>query len=198
MGPEPSLYALLRLPTTATAQDLRQAFRSLSKLYHPDTTDLPAAEAEQRFRSLQQAYLTLSDPGSRQAYDQQLRLSQLRRAAALATITTAAAPLRRVERPVPVRRALSGGEWFALVLLAGALLFSMVLGVGLAWWRGVELVAPPSSPVLAPPSPPVVATLDTTADQPGRQTAEPPGADAGDDPAAPSPDAPVQPSPAGP
>ena len=38
------------------------------------------------------------------------------------------------------RRPLSGGEWFALVLLGGALGFSLVLGVGLAWWRGMALL----------------------------------------------------------
>ena len=43
-----------------------------------------------------------------------------------------------------VRRALSGGEWLALLLLAVALLLSLVLGVGLAWMRGAELVQWPS------------------------------------------------------
>jgi hypothetical protein len=43
-----------------------------------------------------------------------------------------------------VRRALSGGEWFALLLLAIALVLSLALGIGLAWARGTELMRQPS------------------------------------------------------
>jgi hypothetical protein len=43
-----------------------------------------------------------------------------------------------------VRRDLSGGEWLALLLLGFALVVSLVLGVGVAWMRGVELVQWPS------------------------------------------------------
>jgi hypothetical protein len=49
-----------------------------------------------------------------------------------------------VVRPVPVRRALSGGEWFALLLLAMALVLSLIMGIGVAWARGVELMHRPS------------------------------------------------------
>jgi hypothetical protein len=132
-------YELLHLPVTASPQELRAAFRSLSKLYHPDTTQLPVAQAEVAFRQLQQAYAVLSDPASRRAYDQLLNLSPRPSAAATP-------PLRRTltARPVPERRALSGGEWFALLLLAVALAFSLMLGVGLAWARGAELIHRPS------------------------------------------------------
>jgi uncharacterized protein involved in exopolysaccharide biosynthesis len=43
-----------------------------------------------------------------------------------------------------VRRALSGGEWLALLLLALALVFSLVLGVGLALARGAAFSTWPS------------------------------------------------------
>ncbi|MCP9839288.1 J domain-containing protein [Synechococcus sp. J7-Johnson] len=155
-----SLYALLGLPSTATAQDLRQAFRSLSKLYHPDTTTLPLAEARDQFRLLQEAYLVLGDPQRRSAYDSQLRLALLQRVQALSPPTAIPAPGPgpmlpgpvSPRRPLSVRRAFSGGEWFALLLLTLALLFSLVLGLGLAWWRGVELVTQPpgSAPAVDP------------------------------------------------
>jgi preprotein translocase subunit Sec63 len=129
----PTHYQVLKLQPSATEQELRQAFRGLSKRYHPDTTALPASEAEAAFRQLRQAYAVLSDPVARRLYD-----------AALAQ----PAPPRRapapVVRPVPVRRALSGGEWFALLLLAVALVLSLVLGLGVAWARGAELMAWPS------------------------------------------------------
>ena len=62
-------YELLRIKADASAQELRQAFRRLSKHYHPDTTELPEREAAEGFRHLQQAYLTLLDPERRRAYD---------------------------------------------------------------------------------------------------------------------------------
>lgn len=135
-------YDLLQLEPTASAQELRQAFRRLSKLYHPDTTALPDGEAQEGFRRLQQAYYALSDPERRRAYDASL-------VAPLAPAAAAPPPAPALRRVVPrpptsVRRDLSGGEWFALVLLALAVLFSLVLGVGLAWARGAELVRAPS------------------------------------------------------
>jgi preprotein translocase subunit Sec63 len=135
--PSPNHYQVLQLQPGASEQELRQAFRGLSKRYHPDTTTLPAAEAEAAFRQLRQAYAVLSDPASRRIYDAAL----LR--------PPSPAPARRTEpvvlsRPVPVRRALSGGEWFALLLLAVALVLSLVLGIGVAWARGAEMMAWPS------------------------------------------------------
>ena len=127
-----SHYELLEVEPQADAGELRRAFRQLSKRYHPDTTSLPEAEARDAFRRLQQAYLTLSDPERRRAYDASLR-----------PLLQPARPLR-VEVPQPVRRPLSGGEWFALLLLALAVLFSLVLGVGLAWARGTALLSTPS------------------------------------------------------
>jgi curved DNA-binding protein CbpA len=134
-----SHYALLQLPEEATPEQLRQAFRRLSKRFHPDTTSLPAAEAEQAFQRLQQAYAVLSDPDARRRYDAERRLARLTAAAAA---RVAAPPL--VSSAPSVRRALSGGEWLALLLLALALVFSLVLGVGLALARGAAFSTWPS------------------------------------------------------
>ena len=163
---QPSYYELLEIRPDASAQELRQAFRRLSKRYHPDTTDLPQPEAQEAFRQVQQAYLTLGDPARRRLYDAGLQAQR--------------PPARvRAPQPVPVRRPLSGGEWFALLLLALAVVFSLVLGVGLAWARGTALFTAPSWWAVAEQT---AVVLDL------------PSAD--DCPAAP-PDAPLQPSPAG-
>ena len=135
-------YELLQTPPNASLQQLRQAFRQLSKCYHPDTTTLPAPVAERAFEQLQRAYAVLSDPQARQLYDERLRLSRLPAAAPASAVPPAAVPSRNV--PVSLRRALSGGEWFALVLLGVALVLSLVLGLGVAWARGVEMVRWPS------------------------------------------------------
>jgi len=140
-------YQLLELTPEASAAELRQAFRSLSKRYHPDTTSLPAAEAREAFTRLLQAYAVLADPDSRRSYD-----ASLRRPSPLPLVMPARMPAASA-RPVGVRRSLSGGEWFALVLLALALALSLLLGVGLAWARGVALVTPPSWWIEAAPVP---------------------------------------------
>lgn len=166
-----SHYQLLELPASATDRDLRRAFRLLSKRYHPDTTSLPPAQAAEAFRRLQQAYAVLSDPPRRRAYDQRLAA-----AAAAAAVSTAVPPAAAVPSAAPTRqldrdrRALSGGEWFALLLLTLALVFSLVLGVGLAWSRGAELVRwpswwvqpdsiAPSAPIPSAPTTPIADAL---------------------------------------
>ena len=93
--PAPTLYQLLDVSATASADDLRQAFRLLSKRYHPDTTSMPPPQAAAAFQRLQQAYGVLSDPEARRRYDSQLQLE------------LAPPPALVVQRPLPVRRALS-------------------------------------------------------------------------------------------
>ena len=130
----------MQVAEQASAEELRQAFRRLSKRFHPDTTSLPATEAEQAFQRLRQAYAVLIDPESRRRYDTELRLARLTAAAQVAR--SVATPL--VPSVPSVRRALSGGEWLALLLLALALVFSLVLGVGLALARGAAFSTWPS------------------------------------------------------
>ncbi len=133
--PAPSHYDRLGLPASASAEDLRQAFRLLSKRYHPDTTSLPLVEAEAAFQALQRAYGVLSDPEQRRRYDALLLAEQQ---------PAPQQQQRVVLREPELRRPLSGGEWLALLLLALAAVFALVLGVGLAWLRGVDLIQWPS------------------------------------------------------
>lgn len=133
----PTYYKLLQVQQTASPQELRQAFRGLSKRYHPDTTVLPAGEAAMAFQQLQQAYGVLSDPALRQCYDDQLRLPSVPSGSFVPPPTI-------ISRPASVRRDLSGGEWLALLLLGFALVLSLVLGVGVAWMRGAQMVQWPS------------------------------------------------------
>ena len=134
-----SHYQLLGLSPQATAAELRQAFRNLSKRYHPDTTTLPPTEAHEAFARLRQAYAVLADPDSRRAYD-----AVLLQTPSLVVPSPRPTGPAATARPIGVRRSLSGGEWFALVLLGLALALSLVLGVGLAWARGAALITRPS------------------------------------------------------
>lgn len=73
-------YALLDVPRGATDDDIRKAYRRLARKHHPDANpDDP--HAEERFKEIQQAYETLSNPRRRRAYDERSRPSPQRRAA---------------------------------------------------------------------------------------------------------------------
>lgn len=63
-------YEILGVPRTASAAEIKAAYRRLAREYHPDANvggDDPAAE---RFKEVARAYQVLSDPASRQRYDQ--------------------------------------------------------------------------------------------------------------------------------
>lgn len=132
-----SHYERLGVPKGADTEMLRQAFRRLSKAVHPDTTRLPAQDAARQFRLLREAYEQLADPRLRRLYD-----------AALEERKASPGPAMEPALPVPhaigQRRPLSGGEWTSLLLLAGALLLCLLLGVGVAWNRGLALQVQPS------------------------------------------------------
>ena len=61
-------YELLGVSKTATEAELKSAFRKLAMKHHPDKNPGDAA-AEAKFKELNEAYQTLSDPQKRAAYD---------------------------------------------------------------------------------------------------------------------------------
>jgi len=125
-GPHINLYALLGVKREASQDELRASFRSLSKRFHPDTTELPAAEASERFRALQDAMAVLSDPEQRRKYDSSLNDLFIDSSKISNKVSIQ-------QTIIPERRALSGGELFALLLLGGALVFSLLIGLALAF-----------------------------------------------------------------
>ncbi|MDR0571098.1 MAG: DnaJ domain-containing protein [Clostridiales Family XIII bacterium] len=60
-------YEALGVERDATKEEIKKAYRSLSKRYHPDVND--AANATAFFRIVDDAYQTLSDDDKRKAYD---------------------------------------------------------------------------------------------------------------------------------
>ena len=60
-------YEILGVPKTASAEDLKQAFRNLARKYHPDVSQ--EEHAEERFKEINEAYAVLSDEQKRAAYD---------------------------------------------------------------------------------------------------------------------------------
>jgi curved DNA-binding protein len=61
-------YKVLGVERTATAEQIKTAWRRLARKYHPDVSQV--ADAENRFKEMQEAYEVLRDPEKRAAYDQ--------------------------------------------------------------------------------------------------------------------------------
>src|SRR5580692_7959733 len=62
-------YAALGVKKSASAEDIRKAFRKLARKYHPDVNPGDKS-AEEKFKALSEANDVLSDPKKRKIYDQ--------------------------------------------------------------------------------------------------------------------------------
>ncbi len=63
-------YDILGVDKKATDDELKKAYRKLAKKYHPDANPDNKKEAEAKFKEVNEAYETLSNPQKRQMYDQ--------------------------------------------------------------------------------------------------------------------------------
>lgn len=61
-------YAILGVDKKASPDEIKQAYRRLARKYHPDVSK--EANAEDKFKNVQEAYEVLKDPEKRTAYDQ--------------------------------------------------------------------------------------------------------------------------------
>lgn len=128
-----TLYDLLGIPETATAEAVKAAFRDLAKKHHPDVNG-GSAEATAIFMAIKRAYDVLSDPTKRAAYDLKLRSDRETRAQASqkphvhSTKAPAAAPSKQNHALAPSTPGMSS---FPKKKQSSG--FGPVVGLGLAW-----------------------------------------------------------------
>ncbi|HVN86042.1 MAG TPA: molecular chaperone DnaJ [Candidatus Binatia bacterium] len=68
-GSAEDLYAALGVTRSASADDIKKAYRKLARKYHPDVN--PGNKvAEEKFKSISRAHDVLSDPNKRKLYDE--------------------------------------------------------------------------------------------------------------------------------
>src|ERR1051325_10455072 len=66
-------YAVLGVPSSATQDEIKKAYRKLAKKYHPDANANDAKAAE-RFKEISEAHNVLGDAAKRKQYDEMRRL----------------------------------------------------------------------------------------------------------------------------
>lgn len=69
MATKSSLYDILGVPPTASADEIKIAYRRAAMRWHPDRNPDNVEEAERKFKELAHAFSVLSDPSKRSSYD---------------------------------------------------------------------------------------------------------------------------------
>lgn len=67
MSDKRDYYEVLGVSKDADDKELKKAFRSLARKFHPDKNDAP--DADEKFKEIQEAYAVLSDSEKRRNYD---------------------------------------------------------------------------------------------------------------------------------
>ena len=68
MADKRDYYEVLGVSKDASQDEIKKAYRSLAKKYHPDVNK--ASDAAEKFKEVNEAYEVLSDPQKRSTYDQ--------------------------------------------------------------------------------------------------------------------------------
>lgn len=138
-------YDNLQLPQNATDAEIRQAYRRLSKRYHPDLNSDP--DAHRIMQLINRAYEVLSDPSSRAEHDRWI-LAQYRRQYEMvpqpisyyySTESSVSSPARSTAATVSINRTKTLQMTVVIGLLAISLVMLLVvLWLGWSWKQDWE------------------------------------------------------------
>ena len=95
-----SYFAILEVPSGATLEEVRSAYRRLAKEFHPDYYE----GGSEPFRQIQEAYAVLGDPVRRRAYEKSLAEILVKR-------TTDPTPYSEPEPLIPEEGPVNIGEF---------------------------------------------------------------------------------------
>ncbi|NEP82125.1 MAG: J domain-containing protein [Okeania sp. SIO3C4] len=140
-------YSLLGLHPKASNQEIRKAYRELSKRYHPDTTDMPEAIATAKFQQINEAYATLVNSEKRLEYDQKIRRLYVDDLSQRVNFNNrnSSAYLDPQDRP------LSAGELFALLIMGITLIGCLLIAITIGLMRPevtIQPIEPPGNQVI--------------------------------------------------
>ena len=136
---QPTLYQILNVAPDADAEQIRTAYRTLARQYHPDYNPDDAG-AEGVFKAITRAYEVLSDPTRRARYDQALAKEQDKDA----NVSKQPAPPQNIGRNETVSLVIFG--FFLLLAIAFFFIdtpqgvFFLVIAVGLEIRNSIESV----------------------------------------------------------
>jgi hypothetical protein len=138
-------YEILGIQPSASEREVRQAYRELSRQYHPDTTLLPLPIAKQKFQQLNEAYATLSSQVRRHAYDHTIGYSRVAVVMPLPNLSEQSQRESRAAYLDPSDRPLSSGELFALFAMGVTLIACLILAIVVGFSRGEVALQPESA-----------------------------------------------------
>ena len=118
---DPSYYRILCVGTTATAAEIKAAWRGQMKVFHEDLNQNDAG-AKEKSQKLNEAYAELSNPEKRKQYDSNLnayirKQEEKQRAQAESKQKGPSATHWNVSTPFATRSADSGMGIFGLILV---------------------------------------------------------------------------------
>ena len=68
----PTHYDVLKIPATATEDEIKKSYRALVQVWHPDRNLANRDKAEEKIRRINEAYANLANAKRRHDYDQTL------------------------------------------------------------------------------------------------------------------------------
>jgi curved DNA-binding protein CbpA len=131
-------YDLLGVHPSASAIEIRRAYREMSKIYHPDTTTFATAKATVKFQALNEAYAAISHPERRLAYDLEIGYSRVvvLQPTSFHPLTSRPDNYRSSAYLDPTDRPLSSGEVAALFMLGITFVGCLILAISIGIIRG--------------------------------------------------------------